>query len=41
LQNLVADLNVLFGGNLVIFNCLGEFIAHGESNTEDSVVLVG
>ena len=41
LENLVADFDVLLGGNLLVFDCLGEFIGKGESSAEESVVLVG
>jgi len=41
LQNLIADLDVLLGSNLFGFNTVGELITHRESNTENSVVLVG
>jgi len=41
LENLVADLDVLFSVDFVVFNGLGEFVGEGKSSAEDSVVLVG
>jgi hypothetical protein len=40
LQDLVADLDVLLGSNLIGFNAVGELVTHRGSNTENSVVLV-
>ncbi len=41
LENLVSDLDVLFGGNFLAFNGVGKVVTEGESLTENSVVLVG
>ena len=41
LENLVADLDVLLGVNLVLFDSVREFISERESSAEDSVMLVG
>jgi hypothetical protein len=41
LEDLVADLDVLFSSNLLIFNCFRKLVAHWGGNAEDSVVLVG
>jgi hypothetical protein len=41
LENLVSDLDVLFGGNFLALNGVGKVVTEGESLTENSVVLVG
>jgi len=39
-ENLVADLDILLGGDLVGFDSVGELVGEGKSSAVDSVVLV-